>query len=318
VPSQKAAPLGPGHRLSAEPSRRGSMADPDPDERIELPMATPERETPLSMVGSATSQFAEISRGLIGDRPPVAPKSIERGAVIFDVDGTLLDDMAGISDVAGKVLLEAFGTPEAEGRLHYLATTGMPFEAQVNQLYGDAPIELRRSVARQFHQRKIAEAYARAKPFPEIPKLLKRLAAAGWTLAVSTGAEREMADLVLEREGLRYWFEDVLGSGQGTKREHLAEYRRRYPDAPLVLVGDSRFDLEAAQSVKGVIAVARASRFANWTLSPDDLRRWGAVWADYSLSELPEALERILAPKPARSKKPAGKARAGTPARKGR
>jgi phosphoglycolate phosphatase-like HAD superfamily hydrolase len=280
------------------------MADPDPDEPTELPMVTSERDVPLSMAGQATSQFAEISRGVFADRPPVDPKAIERGAVI--------------SDVAGKVLLEAFGTPEAEGRLHYLATTGMPFEAQVNQLYGEAPLELRRSVARQFHQRKIAEAYARAKPFPEIPKLLKRLAAARWTLAVSTGAEREMADLVLEREGLRYWFEDVLGSGQGTKREHLAEYRRRYPDAPLVLVGDSRFDLEAAQSVEGVIAVARASRFANWTLSPDDLRRWGAAWADYSLSELPEALERILAPAQPPAKGSRAKAPPSKPSRKGR
>jgi phosphoglycolate phosphatase-like HAD superfamily hydrolase len=194
----------------------------------------------------------------------------------------------------------------------------MPFEAQVSQLYGAAPLELRQSVARQFHQRKISEAYARAKPFPEIPKLLKRLAAARWTLAVSTGAEREMADLVLEREGLRYWFEDVLGSGQGTKREHLAEYRRRYSNAPIVLVGDSRFDLEAAQSVEGVIAVARASSFANWNLTPDDLHRWGAVWADYSLTELPEALERIFSPakKTASGTKP--KARAASRPRKGR
>ncbi|MGI0130003.1 MAG: hypothetical protein ACREEC_07645, partial [Thermoplasmata archaeon] len=96
--------------------------------------------------------------------------------------------------------------------------------------------------------------------------------------------------------GLRYWFEDVLGSGQGTKREHLAEYRRRYPDVPLVLVGDSRFDLEAAQSVEGVVPVARATQIPGWTLSPDDLRRWGALWADYSLTTLPEALEDLVQP----------------------
>jgi phosphoglycolate phosphatase-like HAD superfamily hydrolase len=246
------------------------------------------------MVGPATSQFAEISRAIIRDEPVVEPKQLERGAVIFDVDGTLLDDMGPISELAGKLLFETFGTPEAEGRLHYLATTGMPFEAQLSQLYHGASEDERRSVARTFHMRKVQEAYAIAKPFPEIPRTLKRLAAARWTLAVSTGAEREMADLVLEREGLRYWFEDVLGSGQGTKREHLAEYRRRYPGAPLVLVGDSRFDLEAAKSVEGVISVARATRLQSWNLSPDDLTRWGAAWADYSLSELPEALERIL------------------------
>jgi phosphoglycolate phosphatase-like HAD superfamily hydrolase len=258
------------------------------------------------MVSPATSQFAEISRGLFREDPVVAPKALERGAVIFDVDGTLLDDMGMISELAGRVLFDAFGTPPAEGRLHYLATTGMPFEAQLAQLYSEAPVEERRSVARVFHMQKVSEAYARAHPFPDVPKLLKRLAADGWTLAVSTGAEREMADLVLEREGLRYWFEDILGSGQGTKREHLAEYRRRYPGAPIVLVGDSRFDLEAAQSVDGVTAVARATEIPGWALGPDDLRRWGAAWADYSLSGLPEALNELFgersAPKASRRK----------------
>jgi phosphoglycolate phosphatase len=233
---------------------------------------------------------------------------LDRGAVIFDVDGTLLDDMGSISVLAGRVLAETFGTPEEEGRLHYLATTGMPFEAQLSQLYSWAPPDERASVARTFHMRKVAEAYANAHPFPEVPRLLKRLAADGWTLAVSTGAEREMADLVLEREGIRYWFDDVLGSGQGTKREHLAEYKRRYPGVPIVLVGDSRFDLEAAQSVEGVVSVARATEMPGWTLSPDDLQRWGAVWADYSLSALPEALAKFV-PRPSATGK--SKARPG-------
>jgi phosphoglycolate phosphatase len=268
------------------------MARRSPDG--ESPVEAPSKDAPLPMVPVATSQFAEISRAIVRDEAPPEPRRLQRGAVIFDVDGTLLDDMGPISELAGKLLFETFGTPVVEGQLHYLATTGMPFEAQLAQLYGNATEADRRSVARTFHMRKVQEAYAIAKPFPEMPRTLKRLAAAGWTLSVSTGAEREMADLVLEREGLRYWFEDVLGSGQGTKREHLAEYRRRYPDVPLVLVGDSRFDLEAAQSVKGVVSVARATRLQNWTLSPDDLMRWGAAWADYSLAELPEALERLI------------------------
>ncbi|MCI4355562.1 MAG: HAD hydrolase-like protein [Thermoplasmata archaeon] len=273
----------------------------------------PAEDAPMPMLGGATSQFAEMSRPVIRDQPTVAPRKLERGAVIFDVDGTLLDDMGSISALAGRVLAETFGTPEAEGRLHYLATTGMPFEAQLAQLYDWAPAHERASVARTFHMRKVVEAYANAHPFPEVPKLLKRLAADGWTLSVSTGAEREMADLVLEREGIRYWFDDVLGSGQGTKREHLAEYRRRYPGVPVVLVGDSRFDLEAAQSVEGVIPVARATEMPGWTLSPDDLRRWGAVWADYSLSALPEALAKLVA-----RPKPVGGAKGRTGPRKAR
>jgi phosphoglycolate phosphatase-like HAD superfamily hydrolase len=238
----------------------------------------------------STSQYAEMAHTVIRDEPEVAPRTIERGLVLFDLDGTILDDIGLIADVAADVLFRAFGTPASEGRTHYLATTGMPFEAQLSQLYPTAPVDLRNQTAKIFHQRKVTEAYAVAGIFPEMPKLLKRLSAERWTMAVSTGSEREMADLMLEREGLRYWFEEVLGSAQGTKREHLREFQRRYPGAPIFLVGDSRFDMEVAHGSEGVIAIGRASSLLGWTLTPDDLRRWGAAWADYSLAELPEIL----------------------------
>ena len=231
----------------------------------------------------------------------MAPVRPARGVVLFDLDGTLLDDLVLISEVAANVLERAFGTPSEEARLHYLATTGMPFEAQLAQLYPDAPAAVREVAARTFHQRKVTEAYARAKPFPEVPKLLKTLASARWNLAVTTGGETEMAELLLEREGLRYWFDDVLGSGDGTKREHLAEYRRRYGEAAMFLVGDSRFDMEAALEVPGVVPLGRASTLPGWTLTPRDLRRWGAAWAGFSLAPLPGVLDRLERRPPSRA-----------------
>jgi phosphoglycolate phosphatase-like HAD superfamily hydrolase len=286
---------GPGRRPASAPP---GAAEPDaPLIGLELPMV------------AATSQYAEIGRVTAPPREPPAPRSVDKGVVVFDLDGTILDDLGRISDVAASVMETAFGTPAPEARLHYLATTGMPFEAQLAQLYPTAPPALRAATARTFHQRKVAEAYAKAKPFPEVPKLLKRLDVEGWTLAISTGAETEMADLLLEREGLRFWFADVLGSREGTKREHLAEYRRRFPRAAMFLVGDSRFDMEAAASVTGVLAMGRASKLPDWALTPSDLRKWGARWAEYSLTGLPEALERLARP---------GRRRAAPPRRRPR
>jgi phosphoglycolate phosphatase-like HAD superfamily hydrolase len=247
----------------------------------------------------------------------VPPRHVARGVVVFDLDGTILDDLQAISLVAADVMFQAFGTPVDEARVHYLATTGMPFEAQLAQLYPEAPSSLRTSTARTFHQRKVTEAYARAEPFPEVPKLLKGLAQDRWTLAISTGAETEMAELLLEREGLRFWFDEVLGSASGTKREHLTEYRRRFPDAPIFMVGDSRFDMEAAGSVPGVIPLGRASRLPAWTLTPSDLRKWGAAWSGYSLTELPEVLPRLLRRERPRKRAPASR-RAASGARRAR
>ncbi|MCI4372790.1 MAG: HAD family hydrolase [Thermoplasmata archaeon] len=273
------------------------MTIPPPDEsnpasRGPAPPPLPEESTELTVL-SATSQFAEMSRGLGRPREVVPPRQVERGLVVFDLDGTILDDLNLISEVAGDLLEKAFATPAEEGRVHYLATTGMPFEAQLSQLYPGATPEQRASAARTFHQRKVTEAYAKAKPFPEIPKLLKELDRQGWTMAISTGAETEMAELILEREGLRYWFEEVLGSADGTKREHLAEYRRRFPGVPVFLIGDSRFDMEAAQSVPGVTALGRSSSIRGWSLTPADLEKWGAAWADRTLSEVPAVLDRL-------------------------
>jgi len=279
------------------PAPPGGPARPGPSALPGLPMVS----APAEPTGPAPPR-----------RPPPAPTEVERGVVLFDLDGTLLDDLGRISEVAADVMHGTFGTPPDEARIHYLATTGMPFEAQLAQLYPERLPAVRAAAARTFHQRKVTEAYAAAKPFPEVPKLLKRLAAARWTLSITTGAETEMADLILEREGLRYWFEDVLGSKEGTKREHLVEYRRRYPRARLFLVGDSRFDMEAAVSVEGVVPLARGSSLPGWTLTPNDLREWGAAWADYSLTELPEALDRLTATagRPARAgPRPAGRRR---------
>jgi phosphoglycolate phosphatase-like HAD superfamily hydrolase len=266
---------------------------PTPGSGRDSPPGSNGEGSELPVLAPSTSQYAELSRPVQRIRTERPPRVLERGLVVFDLDGTLLDDIGLISTVAADVLEKSFGTPAAEARIHYLATTGMPFEAQLAQLYPNAPEPLRATTARTFHQRKVTEAYAKSEPFPEVPKLLKRLAQDGWTMAVSTGAETEMADLLLEREGLRFWFEDVLGSGEGTKREHLAEYRQRFPERPIFLVGDSRFDMEAAQSVPGVTPVARASRLPGWTLSPKDLAQWGAVWADYTLTNLPEALAHL-------------------------
>jgi phosphoglycolate phosphatase-like HAD superfamily hydrolase len=289
-------------------TRRKRAKGPD-----DAPLPPPEAPAPapvlLPILSAPTSQYAEVARLPVVEAP-VAPSQVERGVVVFDLDGTLMDDIGLISHVAADALFRAFGTPIEEARVHYLATTGMPFEAQLSQLYPEVPIEQRIAVARLFHERKVREAYAAASVFPDVPRMLKRLGTDRWTLVVSTGAEREMADLVLEREGIRFWFEAILGSGQGTKREHLAEYRRRYPGAVIVMVGDSRFDMEAASSVAGVVPIARASSLHGWTLTPDDLQRWGAQWADYSLSALPDVLPGLL------EKRPRGKVRAS--ARKGR
>lgn len=219
-----------------------------------------------------------------------------RGVVVFDLDGTLIDDMEPIARCAAAVIHEAFGTPVEKAMVEYFSTTGKPFDRQLMELYPDkSPAALKR-VAMHFHEVKVKEAYARAKIFPEVPILLKTLVKAGWVLVVATGAEKPMAELILEREGIAFLIDDVMGAQQGTKDHHLRAYMERWPGVPHVLVGDSKFDMEVAREVPGLIVVGRACHFPGWVLTPADLRRLGATWADYSLEPLPGVLGRIAPP----------------------
>jgi phosphoglycolate phosphatase-like HAD superfamily hydrolase len=285
------------------PSRQSPASDEPPHVSPQRTRSEDEPLIPLPVLVNKSLDTPEPSP--LPEEPPPEPRQVPRGVIVFDLDGTILDDLNHISEVAADVMSTSFGTPPDEARIHYLATTGLPFEAQLSQLYPDVPAGDRHKVALLFHQRKAKEAYGTAHPFPEIPRVIKRLSQDRWTLVVSTGAEKEIADLLLEREGIRYWFEAVLGAGQGTKREHLAEYRRRFPGVPVFLVGDSRFDMEAASSVPGVTALGRASSLPGWSLAPKDLQKWGAAWADHSLGGLPEAVQRLERPPAHRPRRPA-------------
>jgi phosphoglycolate phosphatase-like HAD superfamily hydrolase len=292
-------------RLVADVTRSRRSSSP-PDSPVLATETSPEGDVPLIPLPVLANKSLDTPEpSPLPEEPPPEPRRVARGVVVFDLDGTILDDLNHISEVAADVISKAFGTPPEEARIHYLATTGLPFEAQLAQLYPDVPAAERHKVALLFHQRKATEAYGTAHPFPEISRVLKRLSMEKWTLVISTGAEKEIADLLLEREGIRYWFESVLGAGQGTKREHLGEYRRRYPDVPVFLIGDSRFDMEAASSVPGVTALGRASSIPGWSLTPKDLKKWGAAWADHSLTELPVVLDRLERAPSGRSRRPA-------------
>jgi phosphoglycolate phosphatase-like HAD superfamily hydrolase len=61
------------------------------------------------------------------------------GAVLFDLDGTLVDSMTGFGLVAARVLEQHHGLPFAQGQEAYRRTSGIPFFAQLEQLFPGDP-----------------------------------------------------------------------------------------------------------------------------------------------------------------------------------
>lgn len=55
-------------------------------------------------------------------------------AILFDLDGTLVDSMDIFSEIASQLLHRYVGMPLEQGRRRYLQTCGIPFRSQLNMI----------------------------------------------------------------------------------------------------------------------------------------------------------------------------------------
>src|SRR5690349_4513168 len=75
-------------------------------------------------------------------------------AVMFDLDGTLVDTMGALADLAAEVMSSRHGYDRARARERYLETSGIPFHQQLEVIL---PGDVRNAAASaEFEQRKRA------------------------------------------------------------------------------------------------------------------------------------------------------------------
>ncbi|WP_219502852.1 HAD family hydrolase [Nonomuraea ceibae] len=183
------------------------------------------------------------------------------GAVVFDLDGTLVDTMTVVPDAyAGTV--RALGGPDVT-----------PEQVVAAWRLGSTPAVLAHFLGRpptaedleHFHRRLDAAA-ATVRPFPGVVELLGDLARAGRPLGVFTGATRRAATMMLDAAGLTGLFAVVVcGDEVGRAKPapdglELACRLLGVRAADAVYVGDAETDLQCARR-----AGARAVH-ASWGL----------------------------------------------------
>ena len=169
-------------------------------------------------------------------------------AVLFDMDGTLVDSQPGIV-AAMNATLRALGEPERDPE-DLRARIGPPLQVTIATLLGRAPEEVE----------DIAEAYrARYREimgdctfvYPGIPELLAGLAAAGHPLAVATSKAEPLARELLDLLGLGRWFAAVRGPVPPSREDKAATIGRALEALGTrtgVLVGDRHHDVTGARA----------------------------------------------------------------------
>lgn len=203
-------------------------------------------------------------------------------AVLFDLDGTLIDTMPAFADVAAAVMHAHHGIDPVTGRAAYLDTSGIPFFKQLELI---APGDARNAAAAAEFERKKIEATSEVVPSAETLAGLAALRARGCRIAVCSNNFQDQVDkFVVQCPGI---VDLALGFGEGMAKgephfDRACEVFGLTRDQ-LLFVGDSLTDGKLALAA-GVRFVARLGTF--------DAAAFRAVAPESAaITEIPELLE---------------------------
>lgn len=202
-----------------------------------------------------------------------APRPV---AVVFDLDGTLVDSLEDIA-TAMNVALADHGRP-AHPIADYRAFVGSGVGVLAERALGaGADAALRDAVVASFRERYAARLLATTRLYPGVAELLDALAARGAGLAVLTNKPQGAAERIVGALLGRWSWAAVIGDRPDLPRKPDPAGARKAARAlgveprAALLVGDSDVDVRTARAA-GMRAVGAAWGFRG----ADELRAAGA------------------------------------------
>lgn len=170
-------------------------------------------------------------------------------AVIFDLDGTLIDSAVAATTVLNQ-MLERRGLPHTDKSLVKnwvsLGASGL-----ITNALGDAIRDLTQDIA-EFRSLYRAMTPDPAELFPHVPEMLAALAVQGYALGLCTNKPEDLARHVIRGVGIEPHIRAIVGGREGLPaKPHpapLYETLKHLAAADAVYVGDSEVDAAAAKA----------------------------------------------------------------------
>jgi phosphoglycolate phosphatase len=214
--------------------------------------------------------------------------ALDADAVLFDLDGVLIDSRASIASAINHALA-AHGHPE-RGEDELAGHIGAGLHDVFAELSGSDDPDVADALVRTYRARYRVTSLTETAPMPGIAATLARLAAR-FPLVVATSKPRPYAKPILEAVGLAPYFRAICGPSLDVRNEPKAttvgEALEALPPATRapVMVGDRFYDVEGA-AAHGLPCVG-----VLWGIgSASELRGAGAV----ALAAAPEELAALL------------------------
>jgi phosphoglycolate phosphatase-like HAD superfamily hydrolase len=215
------------------------------------------------MSGHPVAATSSFSPGL--DAPGFAPVRalsplpVPR-VLLCDLDGTLIDSMPTLADLATEVMESTYGTPRILARELYLATCGLPFIKQLDDIYPGDPRNA--DASDLFEGRKPARCDLIRMPL-ETRRALERLRGMGVRIAVSSNNGVTNVDTFARNAAFPFDLALGFGGGLAKGRPHIDATSRKFgvDRQEMLFVGDSLHDGEIAER-EGIPFVGLATTFS--------------------------------------------------------
>jgi phosphoglycolate phosphatase len=174
-------------------------------------------------------------------------------AVVFDLDGTLIDSVPDIAAALNRCLIAEGRTALDETGVAKLVGGGAR-ELVARALGARSPAADVDRVHADFLAHYDAEPVARTRLYPGVREVLTELGDAGVPLAICTNKPQQLTDHILARLDLTRFFSVVWGAAPGKPLKPDAACLRTVckeigvSPAETVMVGDSHTDVDAARA----------------------------------------------------------------------
>ena len=214
-------------------------------------------------------------------------------AILFDLDGTLIDSSEGITRSA-QYALAHFGIEEPDLEKLYFFI-GPPLVDTFMERYGFSKEKAVEAVA-VYRERYQDIGIFECSLYPGVRECIEELRRRGYMIGMASSKPEVSCKRILEHFGILGMFDDVVGAtfdGRiDSKEEVLNEVMRRWSDIPrdeMCLIGDTMFDIEGANKA-GVPSIAVSFGFGD----VDEMVKAGAKTVVDDLRQLPGVIEEIF------------------------
>lgn len=213
-------------------------------------------------------------------------------AVLFDLDGTLVDSSEGITKSV-QYALKNFGIEEPDLR-KLRVFIGPPLGGSFMKYYGFSKEQANEAVL-AYRKRYRPIGIFECKLYPGVKECIAKLKEQGYLIGVASSKPEAFCRKILDHFDVLPLFDDVVGATEdgsiGTKEEVLHEVMRRWTDIPkenMCLIGDTIFDVEGA-NLAGISSIGVSFGFGD----AEEMMRAGAKGICDHMLKLPDMVAKL-------------------------